>query len=241
MGRSGVNHPDKHMMTDLIDHEAARKRCEKYIKDFDKIVQHSKVDVNLMRSYLELHAQVLEKDAVKAKDRKLKSPPPVESEIRSASDNTVPIPIMGEAKEVPVKVDFSCTHGGEDEPTPSFRFIDGNSGCLIMDVRLDYKSFGQLMTGLGHRPAKGRIFDTFKVVGLYCEHKTVFVTRPKKYTREDRNNELTEIIERECGEFLSSGWGIHTNGLSTQQNDLTKWKVILYRFVKEKPDSKTGE
>jgi hypothetical protein len=219
-------HPDAYMLIDPIDYVGAKKLCEKYLnKDFDKIVQHSKTDVNLMRAYLALYDKSIETAHEKlgetlAKDRENRA--------------TVPIPIMGNHKEVPVKIDFSCTHGGEDEPTPAFRFIDANSGTLIMDVRLDYKSFGQLMTGLGHRPAKARVFDTFKVIGLYCEHKTIYVTRPKAYG-DERSKEVNDIIERECGEFLYTGWGIYSSGLSTQQNDANKWKVILYRYVKEKP------
>ncbi len=226
----------RELLTIPIDHEAARKVCNRYInEDFDKIIQHDKSDVNLMRAYLDL-SEEMARLAIQELDRVL-----TENPLIKAMKNTCPIPIMGKPKEVPVKVDFSCTHGSEDEATPSFRFIDANSGTLIMDVRLDYKSFGQLMTGLGHRPAKARVFDTFKVIGMYCEHKTIYITRPKNYNRDERDKELTDIIERECGEFLSTGWGIYSNGSSTQQNDANKWKVILYRYVKEKTVKKETE
>ena len=222
-------HPDAAMLTDAIDHEAATKKCQQYIEDFPKIVQHSKADVNLARAYLalveeakKLSARVIELEKVNVAD------------IPETENN----PKLGNGiKEgIDIKCDFSCA-SGSDEGRPTFRFTDANSGCMIMDVSLDYKSFGQLMTNLGHRPAKARIFNTFNTIGLYSEGKLVMVTRPKSWDTDERDREVKEIIKRECADIIKEGWLLHSDGTSSQQNG-DKWKVHFIRFVKTKPASR---
>lgn len=220
-------HPDATMLTDPIDYDAAFEKCERYLKDFPKIVQHEASYVNLVRAHLAMRQEI-----EKLNDEVLRL---MKVEARL---NTVPKPASGPVKEkIAVKIDFSCTQGGE-EPTPSFRFIDANSGVMIMDVRMSYESFGQLMTGLGHRPAEARVYDSYKIVGLYNEVKTVKLPRPKTWDREKVKVEIAALIAEHCAVDLENGWFVSYDGTSTQQNDADCWKVTLARYTRTKPESK---
>lgn len=224
MAKKTTPHPDAHMLVDPIDHEAATTRATRYFDDFNKVAQHSKSDVNLMRCYLALVKEAKELSDEVIRLRKVEK-----------TLNTVAIPkTEGRKSNIDLKVDFSCTHGA-DEPTPCFTFRDANSGVMVMEARLSYESFGQLMTGLGHRPAKASIWDNFKIFGLHSQTKTVIVKRPESLGEKDRTEEMKKIIAESCAEDLADGWFVFSDGCRSQQHDERGWKITLARYVKVKP------
>lgn len=74
------------------------------------------------------------------------------------------------------KITISCVRGSEEYVAVSIK--DTNAGRQIVEARLDFAEFGQLLTGLAHIDCDLRIFNLDKV-GKKREFKTEKVEVPE--------------------------------------------------------------
>jgi hypothetical protein len=131
------------------------------------------------------------------------------------------------------KITISATRGAEEFVHLSIE--DDRAGCQIVEVRMDFATFGELLTGLTHMDCYLRVFNLDKV-GKKREHKQEHVE-----IVDDMWNMADDQLQELLAPHEKDGWIGYVSDLKNTHKRVQGTNKCVVNFVRWIDDTKPND